>query len=120
MNVSNELDLPGLAVSPTEEQVTLKPIEGCEQPAVWVAKLAVFKEWPPNKDTLLRQVELRRGLNILWAKPTGSTTEASRLAGHGAGKTTFCRLIRFVLGEEPAASSGFREGFRAKFENGSS
>ena len=40
------------------------------------------------------------------------------MAGHGAGKTTFCRLVRFVLGEEPAGSKGFREGFRSKFENG--
>lgn len=118
MNLSNELELPGLAVSPTEEPLTLKPIGGREQPAVWVAKLAVFKEWPPNKDTLLRQVELRRGLNILWAKPTGSTAEASRLAGHGAGKTTFCRLIRFVLGEKTPGSPQFREAFRGKFGNG--
>jgi len=111
--------LPGLAVQPLIDVLSLKPASGREEPALWVSKLAVYKAWPPSNDTLLRQViELRKGLNILWARPSGSTSEASRLAGHGAGKTTFCRLIRYVLGEEPAGSKGFREGFRAKFENG--
>ena len=118
MKPGNEIDLPGLAVSPTEQLLSLQPIAGREQPAVWVSKLAVFKDWPPNKDTLLRQIELHRGLNILWAKPTGSTAEASRLAGHGAGKTTFCRLIRYVLGERRPGTEQFREAFRAKFGTG--
>lgn len=112
--------LPGLAVEPPkDEPLSLAPATGRAEPALWVSKLAVYKDWPPSKDTLLRQViELRRGLNILRALETGSTDEASRLAGHGAGKTTFCRLIRYVLGEEPAGSKGFREGFRAKFPTG--
>lgn len=116
----NQPALPGLALAPPEEKpLSLTPATGREEPALWVSKLAVHKGWPPSKETLLRQViELRRGLNILWARPTGSTNEASRLAGHGAGKTTFCRLVRYVLGEEPAGSKGFREGFRAKFETG--
>ena len=120
MKTTKQPALPGLAVAPPkDEPISLTPAKGREEPALWVSKLAVYKDWPPSKDNLLRQViELHRGLNILWARPTGSTNEASRLAGHGAGKTTFCRLIRYVLGEEPAGSSGFREGFRAKFENG--
>jgi len=120
MNATDQPALPGLAVAPPkEEPLSLTPASGREEPALWVSKLAVYKNWPPSKDTLLRQViEMRRGLNILWARPTGSTNEASRLAGHGAGKTTFCRLVRYVLGEEPAGSKSFRDGFRAKFENG--
>lgn len=120
MNTTDQPALPGLVVAPPEEKpFSLTPAEGRAEPALWVSKLAVYKAWPPSKDTLLRQViELRRGLNILWARPSGTTSETSRLAGHGAGKTTFCRLIRYVLGEEPAGSKGFREGFRAKFDNG--
>ena len=112
--------LPGLAIEPPrDEPLSLAPAAGRAEPALWVSKLAVYKDWPPSNDTLLRQViELHRGLNILWAQPTGSTSEVSRLAGHGAGKTTFCRLIRYVLGEDPAGGKGFREGFRAKFPNG--
>ena len=120
MKYTNQPALPGLTVAPPkDEPLSLTPAKGRAEPALWVSKLAVYKDWPPSKGTLLRQViELHRGLNILWARPTGSTNEASRLAGHGAGKTTFCRLVRYVLGEEPAGSKGFREGFRAKFENG--
>jgi uncharacterized protein YydD (DUF2326 family) len=119
MENSRQPGLPGLAVEPEGESLSLAPAKGRGEPAIWVSKLAVYKDWPPSKENLLRQViELHRGLNILRALPTGSTDEASRLAGHGAGKTTFCRLIRYVLGEEPAGSKSFREGFRAKFENG--
>jgi uncharacterized protein YydD (DUF2326 family) len=120
MKPDNQPALPGLAVAPPkDESLSLAPAAGREEPALWVSKLAVYRDWPPSKDTLLRQViELHRGLNILRASETGSTDEASRLAGHGAGKTTFCRLIRFVLGEDPAGSKGFREGFRAKFPTG--
>ena len=109
MDTTNQPALPGLAVEPEGEPFSLTPACGRGEPAIWVAKLAVYRAWPPSKDTLLRQViELHRGLNILRAQQNGSTDEASRLAGHGAGKTTFCLLVRFVLGEEPAGSNGFR------------
>jgi hypothetical protein len=119
MENSRQPGLPGLAVEPEAESLSLAPAKDRGEPAIWVSRIAVYKDWPPSRDNLLRQViELHRGLNILRALQTGSTDEASRLAGHGAGKTTFCRLIRYVLGEEPAGSKSFREGFRAKFENG--
>src|SRR5438552_1592878 len=109
MKPSKQPTLPGLATALEPKPPSLTPATGREEPALWVSKLAVYKDWPPSKETLLRQViELRRGLNILRAMTTGSTDEASRLAGHGAGKTTFCRLIRYVLGEEPAGSKSFR------------
>jgi hypothetical protein len=109
--------LPGLLNE--VEPLRLSPVPDRDEPAVWISKIAVYGDWPPSSETLLRQViELRRGLNILRASTTGATNQASRLAGHGAGKTTFCRLIRYVLGEEPAGTRAFREGFRAKFQNG--
>ena len=94
MDATNQLAWPGLAVAPGGEPFSLAPVSGRGEPAIWVAKLAVYRAWPPSKDTLLRQViELHRGLNTLRAQQNGSTDEASRLAGHGAGKTTFCRLV---------------------------
>lgn len=109
----------GLTVSPETEPLSFDAASGREEPAVWVQKVGVYKNWPPSQETLLRQVfELRRGLNILWAQPNGSTEESSRLAGHGAGKTTFCRLLRYVVGEDSAGNKEFREGFRDKFDNG--
>lgn len=47
----------------------------------------------------MREIELQRGLNLIVSPPgVGSS-------GHGAGKTAFCQLLRFVL-ENPHWSSG--------------
>lgn len=89
----------------------LAPVAGREAPAVWVKCLAIYKGWPPSAETHLRTVELRRGLNIVWARPIGKNIAASRLAGHGAGKSTFCRLLRYVLDDTTAGTDEFRKGF---------
>ena len=91
----------------------LAPVAGREAPAVWVERLAIYRDWPPSKDTLLRQVELRRGLNIIWAHPIGKNAAASRLSGHGAGKSTFCRLLRYVLDDATAGTDDFRKRFES-------
>ena len=119
MKYDDQPALPGFTVPRNDAALLPQVAAGRAEPAVWVAKLAVYKSWPPTRDSLLRQViKLHRGLNILWASPAETTNEASRLAGHGAGKTTFCRLLRYVLGEEPEGSKAFREGFPGKFGNG--
>lgn len=117
MNSTEQTVMPAI-ITPFMEKISFKPVSGREYPAVWVAKLAVFSDWPPSKDTLLRLVELRRGLNILWAKPTGATNEISRMAGHGAGKTTFCRLVRYILDDPVSGSTEFRESFKKNFRVG--
>ena len=89
----------------------LAPVAGREAPAVWVERLAIYKNWPPCADTHLRTIELRRGLNIVWARPIGKNAAASRLAGHGAGKSTFCRLLRYVLDDTTAGTDEFRKSF---------
>ena len=89
----------------------LAPVAGREAPAVWVERLAIYKSWPPCADTHLRSIELRRGLNIVWARPIGKNAVASRLAGHGAGKSTFCRLLRYVLDDTTAGTDEFRKSF---------
>lgn len=89
----------------------LVPVTGREAPAVWVERLAIYKSWPPSEATHLRTVELRRGLNIVWARPIGKNNAASRLAGHGAGKSTLCRLLRYVLDDTNAGTDEFRRSF---------
>ncbi len=94
------------------------PEESRKEPAVWVRALAVHGDWPPARSNLLRRVTLRRGLNILWARPDGATSEASRLGGHGAGKTLFCRLLRYVLDEAHPGTEAFRNAFNTRYRNG--
>ena len=101
----------------TEPKQPKQPRVVHTRPALWVETLAVYHNWPPSDGTRLRRVNLHRGLNILWADSSASKDPASRLAGHGAGKTTFCRLLRYVLDEAHAGPLQFRKDFDEKFEH---
>lgn len=71
---------------------------GRSGPRLWIRRLAILSD--PN--TIIRNVPLKPGLNIIWS-PDMSSGESRALA-HGSGKTTFCRLIRACLGEPGFAS----------------
>lgn len=96
----------------------LRPATGITEPLVWVERLAVYKAWPPNEDNRLRKIELRKGINILWAETKAASSPEGRLSGHGAGKTTFCRLLRYALGDAKPGSQQFRNSFRRSFPRG--
>ncbi len=114
MNPKTEPELPGLADTP---KVSLAPANGREEPLVWLRKLAVHSDWPAESGTLLREITLHRGLNVLWAEPAPRGTK-NRVSGHATGKTTFCRLVRYVLDDADAGTKDFRQRFQAKFPRG--
>ena len=67
---------------------------------------------------MLRDViRLNRGLNVLWAKPAPPGTK-NRLSGHATGKTTFCRLVRYLLCDADAGTKDFRQRFQNQFPRG--
>jgi hypothetical protein len=74
------------------------------------------------EDTVIQDIRLRRGLNILWAPPSPPIAEgdapANRLTGHSAGKTTFCRMIRYLLGESRFGPTRTQDRIRDRFESG--
>lgn len=81
-------------------------------PRLWVRRLAIWK----NASTLLRDIPLRRGVNIIWSPDlsisgTGATP-------HGSGKSTFCRLIRYCLGERHFANEDQRPLMQHKLPDG--
>lgn len=85
------------------------PIEGQRtEPRLWVKGFAFYADYKP--DQLVRHLTLRRGLNIIWAKD--SATGAS---GHAAGKSTFCRLLRYLIGDTHFGTETFRPALRQKF-----
>jgi hypothetical protein len=88
-------------------------------PAFWVRRLRVLRELAPGDEHVVRDVELRRGLNIVWAPPRSAGRDNALfhdgVAGHTAGKSTFCRLLRHVLGERGFAPDGIRRRIRSKF-----
>jgi hypothetical protein len=111
-----QMRLPGL--NPAQQ---LRPIEDRSAPAFWVRRLRVLSELKAGEEHVVRNVELRRGLNIVWAEhhSAGADNALFRdgVAGHTAGKSTFCRLLRHVLGDGGFAPDGVKRRIRAKLPN---
>ena len=71
------------------------------KPVVFLHKLVLLEELRPGAVKLIREVPFRAGLNIVWADPKSAQAASGgvRVAGHSAGKTTLCRILRWLLGE---------------------
>jgi hypothetical protein len=96
--------------------LTLRPEQGRSEPRLWVRRLVI---WAAPDGPALREVSLRPGLNIVWS-PDGGDTDGREAAslGHGAGKTLFCRLLRYVLGEERYCPDAQRDNILSRFPDG--
>jgi hypothetical protein len=90
---------------------TIKPETGRTGPKLWVRRLVIWRT--PNE--IIQDVSLRRGLNIIWSP---DSLEENSPIGHGGGKTTFCRLLRFCLGEEVYAPLELRLRIARVFPQG--
>lgn len=103
------LDRAGLQVHPEE---------GRTEPRLWVRRLVVWSE----PGVLQREIELRPGLNVVWSPdPADRDTDdngAHEGLGHTSGKTLFCRLLRYCLGEERFAPEGQRDAIAVAFKEG--
>lgn len=94
--------------------MTITPEAGRNEPRLWVRRLVIWRE--PND--VLREIPLRPGLNIVWSPdPTDEPGQGTSL-GHGAGKTLFCRLLRYVLGEDRFADETQRKHIEYTFPKG--
>ena len=90
---------------------------GLTEPRLWVRRLAM---WESPGGRKIRDIALRPGLNIIWS-PDGSDESdagAVRAIGHGSGKTLFCRLLRYCLGERRFADETQREAIAVAFPDG--
>jgi hypothetical protein len=70
---------------------------------------------------IIREIQLRRGLNIVWSPDPGAKlADLGRDAGsgHGAGKTLFCRFLRYCLGEETFANDELRRSISELLPSG--
>lgn len=95
----------------------IRPATGRSEPRLWVRRLAIWSA----PGVLLREIRLRPGLNVLWAPDPadqGGVTESVSGVGHGSGKTLFCRLLRYCLGEDRFAQDEQRERVAHAFPEG--
>lgn len=108
-----QLRLP--CVDPSQH---VQPAADRPEPLFWVRRIQVRRELQPGDEHIVRDVKLRRGLNIVWTPPetsaNGNALFRSGVAGHTAGKTTFCRLLRHALGESGFATEATRRRIREK------
>lgn len=91
-------------------------------PAFWIQDLLLLESLSDPAAHQIRHFRLHRGLNILWAKPfnpqaTDQNSEES-FSGHAAGKTLFCRMIRYLLGERHLGNEIVQEKVASNFPNG--
>ena len=93
-----------------------------KDPIFWVSRLLLLREPRLDEETVIQDIRLRRGLNVLWAPasplPGDAPAGAGRLSGHSAGKTTFCRLIRYLLGEARFGNTRAQERIRERLREG--
>jgi hypothetical protein len=98
--------------------LTVQPIVGQNGPRLWVKRLAIWQEPGGEK---IRDISFRPGLNIIWSPDGGdalSSESPTDAIGHGSGKTLFCRLLRYCLGEDRYAAEDQRERVGVAFLNG--
>jgi hypothetical protein len=69
------------------------------EPDVWVSRVVIYERLTPEP-LPVRDISLSKGLNIIWAEETEEDDPVAEITGHSAGKTTFCRLLRYLLGEK--------------------
>lgn len=79
-----------------------QPIHG-DGPRLWIRRLVI---WSAMAKPPIQDVPLRPGLNIVWSPDAQG--EAGHM-GHGGGKTSFCRLIRYCLGEDSYGTDAQRQ-----------
>lgn len=85
---------------------------GRSEPRLWVRRVVILSD----PKTIIRDVLLKPGLNIVWTPDMSSS--GNRALAHGSGKTTFCRLLRACLGEPGFATDAQRSRIFARLPNG--
>lgn len=86
------------------------------KPPVWIRELALFESLDPL--TPIREpIRFHTGLNIIWGVENEANDEQFE-PGHGVGKTTLCRMIRYCLGEPTYGQSRAAKEILNTFPNG--
>lgn len=83
-------------------------------PKLWFKRIVLYKSLQPL--AVIREIKLHRGLNIIEGKSSHNPALANNpmaMAGHSVGKTTFCRILRYCLGEQHFSTESGEERLKA-------
>ena len=99
------------------DELKLTPPKGRKEPRLWVRRLVIWKDQAQEP---IRDISLRPGLNIVWSPDGGDqgSIDAEDVIGHGGGKTLFCRLVRYCLGEPRYAAERQRQRIAEEMPDG--
>lgn len=87
--------MPGPTLFPRDDAPELVPASDRDEPVLWLRRLVLLPD--PRSDSPIRDIEFRRGLNII---QTGQRQpDEALIVGHSVGKSLLTRLIRYTLGE---------------------
>ena len=90
-------------------------LRNCEikkEPDVWVERLVVYRDMAESP---IQSITFRKGVNIIRA---GDDLVQDEITGHGTGKTTLCRFLRYLLGETTYSNKNDRKLFEGVFIKG--
>lgn len=87
-------------------------------PDVWIHRLALLSKITPEPEYIREVITFRKGLNVVWAEEPEAEEDGGDIAGHSAGKTTLCRIIRYVLGEKTFSNKANMLAIRKAFPTG--
>src|ERR1700722_18134227 len=91
-----------------------KPVNRRTSPLFWVKQLVLYKSLSPVAE--IRSIPFTPGLNIIQGKSDDSAQDFE--FGHGNGKTSLCRLIRYCLGEKTFGQQHIVEEVKYCFPKG--
>ena len=91
-----------------------------DDPVFWIEEVRLLKSFSPDiKEQIREPITFQKGLNIIWAPaPPMHQRKEINFAGHAAGKTTLCRLLRYLLGEHNTAAPEVKDAIEENFRDG--
>lgn len=108
--------------NPDRPMKEVSPGKSIEAPTFWIRDVVFLRQRERPADNVIRRIELRRGLNIIWAEPFKPESDdeepAESFGGHAAGKTLLCRFLRYLLGEPHFGNEVIRERVVDTFPDG--
>jgi hypothetical protein len=97
----------------------IKPAKKRGAPQIWFQQIAILRKLEAGHENEIRRMSLKRGLNILWAPPENPSAEVRMyedgISGHASGKTLFCRILRYLLGEQNYGNDDMVQAVCEKF-----